>query len=170
MQFQLLDKPHTACAVFLTPVPMLSLPGLQADASGLNLLRSPSFQKKERAGQGLSDGLPPAGPNQSSEANPERDPVSIIAKSTSLRDHVPISRAQLLGGLGEGGNSGSPRSAGKNSLSLKHLPDSVRARLAASQEAAAAASNGSNDSGQVLGRQLLAKKSSPVVAERSFSF
>ena len=143
----------------------------QADeASGISLLRSPSFDNKERAGQGLSGGLPPTGPNQSSGANLERDPVSIAAKSTSLRDHVPVSRAQLLASQGEAGNISSPSAAGKGSLSLKDLPDSLRARLAAGQEAAAAATTNSNGSGQVLGRQPLGKKSSSVTAERSFSF
>ena len=102
--------------------------------------------------------------------NLERDPVSIAAKSTSLRDHVPISRAQLLGGLGAAGKDDSGGSGGKQSLSLKDLPDSVRARLAASQAAAAAASDSNSGSGQTLSRQPLAKKSTAVVAERSFSF
>ena len=136
-------------------------------------MRSPSFEKKERAGQGLSEGLPPTGLNQSSGANLERDPVSIAAKSTSLRDHVPVSRAQLLAsqnGQGEAGNISSSKSPGKGSLSLKDLPDTLRARLAAGQEAAAAANTNSNGSGQVLGRQPLGKKSSSVTAERSFSF
>lgn len=145
---------------------------MQADEqSELNLLRSPSFQNKEQAGQGLSEGLPPAGPNQSSRANLERDPVSIAAKSTSLRDNVPISRAQLLGSLGGAGEGDSASTGGdKQSLSLRDLPDTVRTRLAASQEAAAAASNSNNSYGQPLSRQPLAKRASPATAERSFSF
>jgi len=83
--------------------------GLQAgEGSGLNLLRSPSFKKKAEAAQkpaeGNSSAGVPAEPGQSLEASLTRDPVSISNKSVSLRDDLPVSRAQLLSGLGSAGN------------------------------------------------------------------
>ena len=82
--------------------------GLQAgEGSGLNLLRSPSFNKKAEADQKPAEGDPfagvPAEQGQSLEANLTRDPVSISNKSVSLRDDRPVSRAQLLSGLGRAG-------------------------------------------------------------------
>ena len=84
----------------------------------------------------------------------------------SLRDGAPISRAQLLGGLGPAGRRDSAKA--RPSLSMKDLSDDVREKLAASQAAAAAA--GSNNSEGVQGRQPLSGNSSSVKAERSFSF
>ena len=55
---------------------------------------------------------------------------------------MPVSRAQLLGGLGTAGRSDSAKT--RPSLSLKDLSDDVREKLAASQ--AAAAAGGSNNS------------------------
>ena len=139
------------------------------DEGGLALLRSPSFQKGGGLPAAAGDSprgpprdprIPPSGPNLA--GNPE----AIQAKSVSLRDNVPVSRAQLLGGLGTAGRSDSAKT--RPSLSLKDLSDDVREKLAASQ--AAAAAGGSNNSEGVQGRQPLTGKSGSAKAERSFSF
>jgi hypothetical protein len=82
-----------------------------------------------------------------------------------------VSRAQLLGRLGHAGGNDFTKTD-KNSLSLKDLPLETRQKLAESQAANAGnEAGGSNNSNRLLGRQpLSAKSSSPVVAERSFSF
>lgn len=148
------------------------------EAGGLNLLRSSSFQAKEpaaAAGGGSAGGTSTAvspvkggDPSPSSSDNPVREPVSISNKSSSLRDAGPVSRAQLLGGLGRGDRNDSAQADSKQSLSLKNLPDDMRARLAASQAALAAGS--SNSDTPQRARLPPAQRPSPVVAERSFSF
>lgn len=149
---------------------------LQAgDESGLSLLRLPSVQGKAQAAQRPAVGTPPAGPPEgqglTSSANLARDPVTIQGKSASLREQSPVSRAQLLGSLGHAGRNDSTKTD-KNSLSLKDLPLETRQKLAESQAANSGnEAGGSNNSNRLLGRRpLSAKDSSPVVAERSFSF